>query len=187
MLAAYEEMKTQEVFSSNDRPQHSLPLPLPSASPAASALLPSSSATAAASNADKYRLLANDGQPPRSSLVLYDAPQPISRPHQPSAAAVTVTGNKRKSDSAKAAAVGGESRKAAAQLSEVLNAILPPVDCGLDAAGVRLVRRVSLDASSREQVIALQRMLDEQLQERQARSVDIRHSAHCGAAAFTGS
>ena len=191
MLAAYEEMKTQEVFSSggsSNKPQPaSLPLSPVSGMSSPVSSLPPSSLSVAQGSSDEYRLLASDGQPQRESLVLYDAPQPVNRPHQPSAAAAAATGGKRKTDAGKGAAGGaaaGESRKSAAQLSEVLNAILPPVDCGVDpASGVRLVRRVSLDASSREQVIALQRRLDEQLQERQAR-YPASH-AHCRCSAQT--
>ena len=69
---------------------------------------------------------------------------------------------------------GGEGAgKGLHSLAEVLNAILPPREVVDEATGARLVQAVSTEPSSREEVIALQRQLDERLQERQARESGI--------------
>jgi len=55
-----------------------------------------------------------------------------------------------------------------AQLQDVLNAILPPREF-VAGEGAEVIQAVSAAPSSREEVIQLQRLLDERLQERQAR------------------
>lgn len=64
------------------------------------------------------------------------------------------------------------SNKKPNQISDVLNAILPPVEYRAED-GLKLLQKVSTTPSSREDVINLQMMLDKELQERQAREFDI--------------
>jgi dynein light intermediate chain len=65
-----------------------------------------------------------------------------------------------------------KSAKKANQISEVLNAILPPRKF-VAADGTQLIQKVSCAAATREDVINKQMSLDSELQERQAREFDI--------------
>jgi dynein light intermediate chain len=94
---------------------------------------------------------AEGGEEPRESLVEYSDPE------------IVQFADGRKPDKRSA----GDHNKAG-QLSEVLNAILPPREY-VAPDGTRLVQKVTPTPSSREDVINLQMKLDERLQERQAR------------------
>jgi len=88
-------------------------------------------------------------QKPAKSLLEYKAPEPAS-----------------------ASSKNNRSAKKANQISEVLNAILPPRKF-VAADGTALVQKVSSAAATREDVINKQMSLDSELQERQAREFDI--------------
>lgn len=75
-------------------------------------------------------------------------------------------------ESASASSKNNRSAKKANQISEVLNAILPPRKF-VAADGTSLIQKVSSAAATREDVINKQMSLDSELQERQAREFDI--------------
>lgn len=93
--------------------------------------------------------------PPRDSLLRYQSPVP------PPLSNLADTAGKKKEGVT----------KPLQSLADVLNAILPPRE--VEVAGGKKVQYVSTEPSSREEVIALQRQLDDRLQERQARESGI--------------
>ena len=179
-MMAFEETKVQEtVFPSPSSPSKKTQL---SASPAQghSTLLSSSpsSSSAAAYSTSRSPDVFDGGQreaAPRESLVRYQPPVAASAAKTALTASAVSAGKKRSTvmsvgaGSRTGSTASSASAKPLQQLAEVLNAILPPVESADAPTGERTLQFVSTEPSSREQVIALQRALDERLQERQAR------------------
>ena len=132
--------------------------------------VPSSSSSSSVLTSRKPDLFdpAQSQPQPRPSLIRYQPPQPADKAaaaassHLTTSAPLQAAGAKRSS--------GGDAQKPLSSLSELLNAILPPRSLVDPATGQLQLQAVSTEASSREEVIALQRQLDDSLQERQARS-----------------